>query len=332
MNDMRFEKLLLEAVEKFQLDFQNATILTEAATGYFCSTSLLAGLSNGNVIAVAKDSEYGSALDAINFCKKWAQRLGIQNRIIFSEEPAQNFAHKSDIITNLGFVRPINDVFISKLSSDACICLMWEPWEIRDYEIDTEFAAKKDISILATNESHPNLETFKFVGLLAVKLLLQSDIEVLKSRIAIYSSEPFHGPIKESIEALGGNVVSIDALNLDAIIVAEHRDPKFFTSEKCLNFEKLRKNGTKIIHICGNIDFQKLEKVGISKFPSRNASFGKMTVTTAYVGPRPIIELHAAGLKIGALYHASLKSGFSKEDAIKKVLDTGLAVETDFDL
>jgi hypothetical protein len=54
-----------------------------------------------------------------------------------------------------------------------------------------------------------------------------------------------------------------------------------------------------------------------------------MTITTAYAGPRPVIDLHAAGLKAGGEVVRARRLGLDISSAIEESVRNGfgLAVE-----
>ncbi|MEN8220529.1 MAG: hypothetical protein ABFS56_30105, partial [Pseudomonadota bacterium] len=87
---------------------------------------------------------------------------------------------------------------------------------------------------------------------------------------------------------------------LDAIVVVEHQSNALIIGENGgISPRLLRKGGTKIIHVCGAIDYQSIEKNELEKIPNRRVSSGFVTLTTDYVGPCPVVDLHTAGLKVG---------------------------------
>ena len=76
---------MLSAISDLELDLTNISVLTEAASGPFAVTPLIAALSGSpHVVAIAKDSSYGSALEVIDYVRGWAQELNIEDRIEFS--------------------------------------------------------------------------------------------------------------------------------------------------------------------------------------------------------------------------------------------------------
>src|SRR5690606_6761532 len=61
LNPRRLVQLMREAVERCALDLRDATVLTEAATGAYVVTPVLAAMAGARrVIAVTRSSRYGS--------------------------------------------------------------------------------------------------------------------------------------------------------------------------------------------------------------------------------------------------------------------------------
>jgi hypothetical protein len=48
-----------------------------------------------------------------------------------------------------------------------------------------------------------------------------------------------------------------------------------------------------------------------------------MTVTTDYLGPKPVIDLHAAGLKAGEVVARSRLAGLSCDEAVRRAEQSG---------
>ena len=95
-----------------------------------------------------------------------------------------------DLVTNTGFVRPIDNNLINSLSSNAVISLMWEPWEIRKNEIDLEKIKEKGIKIFGTNESDYRLKTMNYLGYLVLYFLLDQKITP-SNKILILGNKEF---------------------------------------------------------------------------------------------------------------------------------------------
>ena len=342
MQDLKkIERLIKEAVNKFELDLTNLSILTETGSNKFVVTSLIASAANAkNVFAVTRDSKFGKADEIIKYSKEISDALDCKN-IQFSSKPAFNFAHMSDIVTNLGFVRPINKKLIEQLPSHAVISLMWEPWEFRHEDLDIESAKNQEILVLGTKETDSRLKTFEYVGILATKLLLEKEVEIIDSNILIIASNPFGQHIKNVLSSIKANCLlvspesdqpfSIESINfkeLDAIIVAENKVPVEIIghSKGSISPILLSENSIELIHICGTIDDQSIESASITKHPANSASFGYMTKTTDYVGPKPLIDLHCAGLRVGEVAVRERIKGKSIDIALKKAINSGLCL------
>ena len=56
----RLARLIKNSFNKFQINLKGKEVLTEAATGSFVCTSLLAAIAGARVFAIAKDSKFGS--------------------------------------------------------------------------------------------------------------------------------------------------------------------------------------------------------------------------------------------------------------------------------
>jgi hypothetical protein len=164
--------------------------------------------------------------------------------------------------------------------------------------------------VAGTNERDPRLQTFRFVGMLALKLLLELEVEVFLSKLVLVSSDPFKTPVAEVLQAAGAEVLPVDIRaggdlrarsvieacgGADALVVAEHRDRRAVVGgETGIPLDVL--DGAAVAHIAGAIEDPEDR---LRKNPPGFVEPGRMTVTTDALGPRPVIDLHAAGLRVG---------------------------------
>jgi hypothetical protein len=332
-DEQRCHKLVEESVRKFDLDLSGLTILTEAATGYYAMTAMIAGRAGARVLAVTRDSRYGKARDVasalLDLAGRWSLAPAIE--VLPSRDDAR-VAH-ADIVTNLGFVRPLDAPFVSRLNAGAVIPLMWETWEFRSEDLDLAACRSLQIPVLGTNEHHPSLRTMDYVGAIALKLLCSLDVEPIGSRIAVIGSGEFADSVDRLLSALGSSVVRLEpregrwqldatgrsALSsADALVVAEHHSRReligrdgYVSAEALFDLNP----AIAIAHICGSVEHAPIDALGFRYAPARFAPAGYMSVATDHVGPRPIIELHAAGLKVGAVMHRFRRDGLSGFDA-----------------
>ncbi|GAB4292155.1 MAG: hypothetical protein Kow0090_05930 [Myxococcota bacterium] len=310
----RIPFLINEAISLLDLDLCGKTILTEGATGLFAATPVIASLAGGKVFAVTKDSKFGKAADAERDVSELAKRAGVKGEITFLSRDKIPF-DLIDIVTNLGFVRPIDKDFVSRLKKGSAISYMAEAWEFREGDIDLDACKKRGIPVVSTNESAPEIRVFEQVGHLAIKLLLDIGLEVFGNRIGIYSPDPFGTAIKNTLDNFGAISFFIDAknksfpANLDAVIACDYKN-----SLPPLNPKQLKNSGSPIIfQFCGAVDFNELSRAGYCLFPETPLESGRMSFTLAELGPRPLIYLHTAGLKAGEVISNCLENNLSYE-------------------
>ena len=89
--------------------------------------------------------------------------------------------------------------------------------------------------------------------------------------------------------------------SMDAVVVAEHRSGlEAIGDNGGIPAQFLQKHNIALIHISGNVDTSNINYWNLKKHPPRIVNQGYMTVSTSYVGPKPVIDLHCAGLRVGA--------------------------------
>ena len=138
------------------LDLSGMTVITEAATGAYAVTAVIAAMAGARVHAVARDTErHGSFEDAVAATISLATKAGVVGRIEIAREPAPHRLATCDILTNSGHLRPISRAMIELMPRSAVIALMFEAWEFRDADLDLAACRAHGIRIAAVNERHP---------------------------------------------------------------------------------------------------------------------------------------------------------------------------------
>lgn len=336
-----------EIIEKLNLDLSDMTVLTEVASGNFVVTPIIALKANAErVYVTCKDSKYGTKKEVLEYLNAIIHDLNLDMKRIEYVAEKTNIAHNVNIVTNLGFVRPINAQFINRLPYDAAIPLMFESWEFRDEDIDVVACRNKKIPILGTDESSPELNIFKYVGMCALKLLLEMNIEIIKSKILLMSSGGYLEEIQSLLLKCGAQVVVYDTLKpeidrevlrrfvyeSDAIVVAEQNNKEVLIASegKHIPIEWLLRSSPILIHIAGVLGYDILEHYAIRKHPNTRTEYGYMTVTTDYVGVRPVIDLHAGGLKVGQALVEGLRQFKDYDKAIEYAMVNSPAMKFDY--
>lgn len=337
-NFSRMKKLIFETVDLLKIDLSSMTVLTEAASGNFIVTPLIAAVAGAEkVYVVCRDSKYGTKKEILMYLEEAMMCFQIPPERICYIEEKDKVAREANIVTNLGFVRPIRAEFIEKMPKDSAIPLMFESWEFRMEDIDAKACKRHNIPILGTNERHPDLKIFYYVGMSILKLLLENNIEVFKSHILLISSGGYLDAISDILYGNGANVLiynpyEMNALSddmkaflehCDAVVVAEQQNSDILIGgqDAHIDIKWLLKCRPVVVHIAGILDYDLFEKYSIVKKPEEKISYGYMTVTTEYAGIRPVIELHAAGLKVGQAMVEGLRKYNNVERAKQYALE-----------
>ena len=346
-NVARCRKLIRLAIEAFEVDLSGLTVLTEAANGAFVTTPLTAALAGAaRVYAVARDSRYGSAAEVTELTLGLADHWDIpSDRIEILRSRADPRITEADLITNLGFVRPLDRPFLERLGPTAAITLMFETWEHRDADVDLAGCRELGIPVLGTNEEDPRLQTFRYLPALAAKLLFEINVEVFGAHLVLVSSGKFAREIGNGLSSMGARLhVFAPPLprrlaeferalaDADAVIVADHpgSGPILGGAAAYAPSDLLELNaGIGLVHVSGDVDPDDVAAAGLPLAPEHIAPVGHMSVTTDYVGPRPIIDLHAAGLKVGEALTRARHRGLEGREAEESVL-AGLPLSQGF--
>ena len=112
------------------------------------------------------------------------------------------------------------------------------------------------------------------------------------------------------------------------MIAEHHHRHLLFGDEGDLSAEELHhlRSDLTVIHICGGADRTSLEAKGVRCYPETFSPAGYMSVATDYLGPKPLIDLHTAGLKIGETMARARARGLSPLQTECEVLErTSLA-------
>jgi len=320
--------VMREAIARFELNLEGTTVFTEAASGAFLWTPIIALLAGAReVLAITRDSRYGSALDVAETTLQVAKRLGLAHRLRLVED--KSCIGVADIVTNLGFVRPLDRETIQALQETAVVPLMWETWEHRPADLDLGACLDRGILVLGTQEAHPSLQFMDYVGLLAVKLLFEAGVEVRGSSVVLVGGGTFAAAALAPLlalgcrtrcvcpraqmppafthlwldETLGGDAARAFLPGAEALLFMDHlQEGELLGEEADLDAPALAalNPALRIVHISGLIDGEGLRAADFHLHPPVIAAAPRtMSVTPAWLGPRPVIELHTAGLKVG---------------------------------
>ena len=86
-------------------------------------------MAGAKVYAITSDSQYGKARDIEEFTYNFAEFCEVRDKIKVIFEKQKEIIREANIITNLGFVRPIDKKFIEMMNEKAVVPYMCEAWE-----------------------------------------------------------------------------------------------------------------------------------------------------------------------------------------------------------
>ena len=70
-------------------------------------------------------------------------------------------------------------------------------------------------------------------------------------------------------------------------------------------------NNKGVVHLGGKIDAEFCRTNNISLYPNSPGLAKQMTYTLSYLGPKPLIDLHSAGLKVAEILKKDMKDEIS---------------------
>jgi hypothetical protein len=299
----RLSRLISEAVDRCALDLSGARVLTEAATGAYVVTPVIAAVSGARVVALTADSRYGTVGQVKAATMALATQLGVNDRILITtRREAEHFA-AADVITNSGHVRPIVGKLAATVRRDAVLSLMFESWEaqVGRLDIDVDVLRDRGVQIAGTNERHPHVDVFSYLGPMAVAALADAGVSAYRSRIAVLCDNAFRDYVVDGLKAAGAEVdaaASFDGLSSDypdALLVALQP-----TGASVLSVGDLYRIGTSwpdcvLVQFWGDID---RGQCPMACWPVVAPPAGHMGVLPSRLGPEPIVRLQAGGLKV----------------------------------
>ncbi|MEA5604942.1 hypothetical protein [Nostoc sp. UHCC 0252] len=305
LNPHRLVSLMSQAVERCNLQLQNAIVLTEAATGAYAVTPVVAAIAGAKkVFALTRTTRYGTVEQVKILTQQLADIAGVSDRIEFITEKTQDIVVQADIITNSGHIRPINAETIGWMQPNAVIGLMYEAWEFRPEDVDLLACRLKGIQVAGVNERHPAVDVFSFLGIMAVKLLLDAGISVYTSNILLLCDNPFRSFIERGLIQAGATVDTVNSIveastdkNYDAILVALQPRLEPIMAEKDAAAIAKYWPGTLVAQYWGDIERSAFAAQNIPVCPEVEPKSGHMGILPSAVGPEPIVRLQTGGLK-----------------------------------
>jgi hypothetical protein len=305
LNPQRLVTLMQQAIQSCELNLNKLTVLTEAATGAYAVTPVIAAIAGAEkVFALTRSSQYGSVEEVKAQTETLAEIAGVSEKIGIITNRCPGVVSQADIITNSGHIRPIDAEMISWMKPTAVIPLMYEAWELRPDDVDLMACRLRGIPVVGVNERHPNVDVFSFLGIMAVKLLLDAGVAVYKSQILLLCDNPFRSFIEAGLANVGATVDTCDSLTAaqqdrryDAILVA--LQPQTWPVLSAMDATMIAKYwpGALVAQYWGDIERSNFLTHQIPIWPEVAPKPAHMGILPSSVGPEPIIHLQTGGLK-----------------------------------
>lgn len=300
------KELIKYSINKFDLNLSKKIVLTEAASGNYMCTPLIAAMAGANVYAIGRDSKYGAFKEVVSEITNFAKSLGVYQNINFVQSLDEVKMDSLDIVTNTGFVRPIDNDFIIKLNKNCVITLVYEPWEIRDEDVDIKSCISNGIKVFGTDESDSLLQTMRYLGYIVLHFLLVEKKTPFRTKILLIGSEKFNISIHNVLNSLKFECESVltqdaeiihDITEYDVIVCTEMvLDTLIIGSKNAMIDSSNLKENQLIIHIAGNVDVQNMSA---KIYPENPAPARYMSYKTDFIDPLAVVDLHCAALKVG---------------------------------
>jgi hypothetical protein len=318
---------LLQRVDALQLDLRGRTVLTEAASGAYVVTPVLAALAGARVFAFTKTTRYGTVDEVfastrrlMDTCTTRALDIELIDRV------TPQVVAQADVITNSGHLRPLDRQLLQHAKDGAVIPLMYEAWEWRDADMDLAYVRERGLRVGATNERHPDIDVFSYLGDMAVKQIFDAGLCLRNHRFVLVCNNDFGPCIAKVLAALCSGLAVVDkdenrhkydgldidwiggfpALaippvyrNAEAIVFTAYPfDRTWIGADADIAIESLKTafDDPFVLRYAGDIAEKDLEAAGVRFFPANVAS-GHMGVLPSAIGVDPIIRLQAGGLK-----------------------------------
>jgi hypothetical protein len=330
-------------VQDLQLDLRGMRVATEAASGYYMSTSLLGAVAGADeVVAVGADSDFGRFADIQDTLLAAATDQCVRRRIVCTQDRHHPSLRGVDVVTNSGFLRPLDADLLDHVGANAVITYMCEAWEFRPGDVDLDYCRRRRIPVYFSDEDGWGMGVFSMCGALAAKLCFEADLSVVGDAIAILSSDRFGPVIQRALSACGADAVllvgpSYDGLDKrvwDGVVVAEYcEDREVIGNQVALeDLDRMLAPGATIVQFAGANDVRATTERGWEVFPPMRLHPHRMARTLAYLGARAVVRLAGIGLKVGWAACTGTRLHLSGRDLDEFVLSHSPAQVLDLDI
>src|SRR5215475_8964284 len=101
LNPKRLIALMRAAIARCRLDLSSAIVLTEAASGAYAVTPVLAAMAGADrVFAISRTTKYGAFEEISANTQQLAKLAGVASRLEIIAQKTREVVSQSDVITN----------------------------------------------------------------------------------------------------------------------------------------------------------------------------------------------------------------------------------------
>ena len=298
------------AVDELELDLRDRVVLTEAATGPYVVTPVIAALAGARVYAFTRATRHGSVAEVSQATTALLDTLDLSRSsvTVLDTLPAEVVA-SADVITNSGHLRPLDESVLRHARSDVVVPLMYEAWEERAEDLDLDYIRGRGIRVPATNERHPDVDVFSYLGELAVRQIHEAGLSLTRNRFVLFCNNPFGPFLARTLSALCGDLVVVHTRgelvaqlpigDVTGVVLAAYPfDEEWVGPEGALSPEFLTEHfpGAVLLRFAGHVDEAALREAQVSFYPDA-VPRGHMGTLLSDIGPDSVVRLQAGGLK-----------------------------------
>jgi hypothetical protein len=322
---------LIKQVKALNLNLKGKVVLTEAASGAYVVTPLIAAIAGAKVFAYSKTTKYGTVSEIFSKTQQYIDEYNEgELNITFIKELTPEIIAQADIITNSGHLRPLDESKLKYAKDSLVIPLMYEAWEWRSADMDIDYIRNKGVKVGATNERHPKIDVFNYLGDIAIKQIFDAGICPYDNRFILICNNDFGPFIAKTLSKLCLNlgVIDLDSnkekydletldwvggfpnikvpekyKKSEAIIFTAYPfDQTWIGENNTVNIHSLinQLDSPYVLRFCGDIDCEVFDKYKLDYYPKKVKS-GHMGILLSEIGFDPIIRLQSGGLKVGEL-------------------------------
>lgn len=306
----RLARLARQAVAACGVDLTGVRVLTEAATGPYVVTPVLAALAGARVDAVTRTTRYGTVEEVTAQTLALASLAGVADRIRVHDGVTDEILAAADVVTNSGHLRPLDKRFVDRMRADAVVPLMFEAWEIdlgRD-DVDLDALRTRGVRFAGTNERNPAVGVFGFLGPMAVRLLTDAAVAVRGSHVVVLCDNPFRDYLVDGLTAAGATLTVGETLaeveiteDVDAVLVSLRPTGGPVISSGDVERIAAAAPTAVLAQFWGDLPREDCARAGVAVVPEVAPHAGHMGVLPSAVGPEPVVRLQAGGLRVAAV-------------------------------